>query len=111
MIMSLSFIKPAKISSSEAHNTYYSSDTNVAGTYVPNMSDDDRQKWKAKVILRGDDPRVEIRKSVNWVQLVLIVRKDGSVKMSANGKLEFDGKTFKELQEAVDEARSLLVVT
>ena len=118
--MILSLDKPAKILPTEEHNAFYSSDTNIAGTYVPNMSEDDQKKWKAKVIKRGDDPRVEIRKTVyggkdprfnGYAQVLMIVRPDGSVVMSANGKICFAPQTFIEFKQAVDEARTLLEKT
>lgn len=116
--MILSLEKPAKLMPTAEHNDTYQSDTNIAGTYVPNMSEEDRKKWKAKVIKRGDDPRVEIRKTVyghrkdprfaGYAQVLLIVRPDGSVVMSANGKICFDAPTFQEFKQAVDEAQVLL---
>ena len=44
------------------HNSRNSSDSGIAGTYVPKMSAADRLKWRAKLI-GGQDPRVEIRKT------------------------------------------------
>ena len=102
----LSFEKPKKILSTEEHNERYSSDTNIAGTYVPNMSQEDRLKWKAKKI-GGPTPRVEIRKTVMSAQVLLIVYKTG-LRMSANGRMIFDNKVWEELQTAVKEARELL---
>ena len=57
----LSFDKPKKVRSAEEHNKMFSSDSGIAGTYVPNMSKEDQLKWKAKHI-KGDDERIEIRK-------------------------------------------------
>jgi hypothetical protein len=70
----LSFDKPKKIRSTEKHNKKFSSDSGIAGTYVPNMSEDDKLKWKAKYII-GDDERIEIRKTINGVQLLIVVYK------------------------------------
>jgi hypothetical protein len=70
----LSFDKPKKISSTEEHNKKFSSDSGIAGTYVPNMSEDDKLKWKAKHIT-GEDERIEIRKTFEGVQILIIVYK------------------------------------
>jgi hypothetical protein len=106
--MILSFDKPKKIRSTEDHNRTFSSDSGVEGTYVPNMSPADQERWKGKHIKNGDDPRVEIRKSLtNGTQILLVVRADG-VTMSANGKMVFPWSTWSELLGAVYEARVLL---
>lgn len=113
----LDFDKPKKLRPFNEHADYYSSDTNIAGTYVPNMSEDDRLKWKAKHI-QGADPRVEIRKTVvgketgekygHSAQVLLIVRSDFSVTMSANSRMIFGLVEWGELLKAVKEARDLL---
>jgi hypothetical protein len=59
----LSWDKPKKARSTAEHNARNSSDTGVDGTYVPNMSEKDRLRWKAKLVT-GQDPRIEIRKTV-----------------------------------------------
>lgn len=76
--MILSFDKPKKIRSTEEHNKMYSSDCGVAGTYVPNMSEDDRLKWKAKHI-KGNDERIEIRKELGGANLLVVVYKDSYI--------------------------------
>jgi hypothetical protein len=72
--MSLSFDKPKKIRSTKKHNEKFLSDSGIAGTYVPNMSKEDELKWKAKHI-GGEDERIEIRKTLNGVQLLIVVYK------------------------------------
>ena len=124
----LSFEKPKKIRSTEDHNNKFASEARAAGTYVPNMSNKDMKKWKAKKI-GGDDRRIEIRKSIDgfdpaiekqykargWsngkskrsnasAQILMIVRPDCSVVMSANGRMVFDRGTWTDLQEAYSEA-------
>lgn len=86
----------------------FSSDTNVAGTYVPNMSEASMVKWKAKRI-KGSDPRVEIRKTIldGHAQVLLVVR-EGSVTMSANGKMNWTDSLWEDLNKAVAEARVYL---
>jgi len=97
----LSLDKPQKLLPSKEHSDYYSSDTGIPGTYVPNMSDEDRMKWKARKI-SGGDPRVEIRKTVvgkepgakygHSAQVLITVRSDFSVTISANGRMIVTGK-------------------
>ena len=112
----LDFDKPKKLRPFKEHADYYSSDTNIAGTYVPNMSEEDRLKWKARHIA-GADPRVEIRKTVcgmdagrTWAssaQVLIVVRLE-TVTVSANSRMIFGPKEWKELIEAVSEAVALL---
>lgn len=106
--MILSFDKPKKLRSSNAHAEMYSSDTGIAGTYVPNMSETDKVKWKAKRI-KGSDPRVEIRKTLlnGYAQVLLVVRAD-SITMSANGKMIWTNPLWEDLNKAVMEARIYL---
>ena len=108
----LSFEKPKKLRPTTEHAEEYQSDTNIAGTYVPNMSEADKLKWKAKRVKSGDDPRVEIRKTLSgaaglYAQVLLVVRKD-SVVMSANGKMGFSNLDWMNLLEAVAEAHVAL---
>lgn len=101
--MIISFDKPKRVRSSAEHNAMYSSDTDVAGTYVPNMSQEDKLRWKARYI-GGTDPRVEIRKTVEHVQVLLIVRRN-TVAMSANGTMKWKNYEWGELIGAILEAR------
>lgn len=122
----LDFEKPKKVCSTEEHNKKYSSDSGIAGTYVPNMSKEDMGKWKAKHIT-GEDERIEIRKTINGVQLVIIVYKKArpvkwdynnrdewskrhqDVRISMNGKLDLMWNDFWDMQEAVKEALEILL--
>jgi hypothetical protein len=122
----LCFDKPKKVLSTDEHNKRYMSDSGVAGTYVPNMSKDDMDKWKAKHI-KGDDERIEIRKTIEGVQLLIVVYKNPnpvkynhkdvqawykrhqSVQMSMNGKLDMTWDNFWDIQEAVKEALEILL--
>ena len=92
----------------EQHNEYYASDSGIAGTYVPNMSPEDKLKWKAKHI-NGKDHRVEIRKTIGGTQLLIVVHDDWKVDLSANGKLVFDTGSWLDLKNAVDEAKIVLL--
>jgi len=92
----------------------------VPGGYLPNMSDADRSKWKARLI-GGKDPRVEIRKGSGRALLLIVVRnREGrlsnvpgtplprGVRFSANGTVELDNLEWIELTQAVQEARLAL---
>jgi hypothetical protein len=113
----LDFDKPKRLKPFQEHADYYSSDTNIAGTYVPNMSEEDRMKWKARQV-GGDDPRVEIRKTVRGklpgeqygtsAQVLVVVRQDYTVTISANSRMIFGLVEWGELIKAVKEARDLL---
>lgn len=96
--------KPPKTKTTEEHNDYYIADSAPPGVYVPNMSVEWQKAWKAKKI-GGTDPRVEIRKSTNGVQALIVVRRDGQVQMSMNGKATFD---ITELATVLSEALDYL---
>lgn len=107
----LSWDKPKKLRSTEEHSRLHSSDSGVAGTFVPNMSVEDNRRWKAKHI-KGDDERVEIRKEFtgykSWSQVLITVRSDGFV-MSMNGKTGMNNDTYEEFRQAIEEARHVLI--
>lgn len=116
----LSFEKPAKVRSFKDHAERYSSDSGIAGTYVPNLSKADMKKWKAKHI-RGKDERIEIRKSINGAQMLIVVyksRQEGdwhagihsheNVQISANGKIQLAFADWQEMAQAIEEAKALL---
>lgn len=113
----LSWDKPAKVIPTKVHNAIYSSDSGVEGTYVPNMSDEDKAKWKARHI-KGLLERIEIRKTVDGTQLLLIAYKTPqqhheweapySWKLSSNGSLRLSNHDMIELLEAIKEASAIL---
>lgn len=92
----------------------YEADSAPPGTYQPNMDDEWKLAWKAK--LQGQKSgklRVEIRKSTDVthagsVQLVVVVFEDESVVMSANGRAGFSKIEWWELCTAVSEAVSAM---
>jgi hypothetical protein len=130
----LDFTKPPKVKSTEDHNNTYMSDSGIAGTYVPNMSAVDMNKWKAKHITGGME-RIEIRKTFTGVQLLVIVYKNpyqppplkahtteeyqmirqlglkrhNDVVISMNGKLDLTWENWWDLNEAVKEALEILI--
>jgi hypothetical protein len=80
-----------------------SADGAPPGVYVPNMSQADRERWKAKRI-GGADRRVEVRKTLAGTQMLMVVRPDGSMRLSMNQGAQFTGRDFRDLITAYDEA-------
>lgn len=120
----IDFNKPKKVRSTEEHNQMYSSDSGVAGTYVPNMSDEDRKKWKG-IHIKGTDERIEIRRTIGGVQLLIVVYKKisftdwrvnrdawktnhNNVRMSMNGKLDMTFDDYNEITQVIEEAKEIL---
>lgn len=121
--MILNFEKPNKLRSTEEHNKINSADCNVPGTYVPNMSKEDMNKWKAKHI-KGNDERVEIRKNFGGAQVVIIVYKNinkgtkekwwddkhDNIRISANGKIHMTFTLWYEFVQVINEAKTVLKI-
>jgi hypothetical protein len=119
----LCWTKPAKAMSTERWQEI-SADAAPPGVYTPNMSAEDAQLWRAKLI-GGPLARVEIRKTVvgrqrpespgsrrlarvSHAQLVVIVDKD-SVRVSTNATADFTIEEWAELGSAVTEAVTVLM--
>ena len=103
-----------------------SADGAPPGVYTPNMSQEDMFKWKAKHI-KGDDERVEIRKSFHWTnnkpypnqvnysaQMLIVIRKapkndQPEVLISTNGKMGMTLETCFDMNEAIKEAIEVLL--
>lgn len=116
--MLINFEPPKKIMSEEERREKYSSDSGVPGTFVPNMSISDMKNWKGKHI-KGKDERIEIRKSIWGTQIVIIVYKNElydenvelyrkQIQISANGKMYLSLEEYNELQQVIDEAKTIL---
>lgn len=68
----LDFNKPTKINQGGGF------EGGPTGGYVPQMSDADNRKWKAKHINKGKaGERIEIRKAFGPTQILIFVAKDG----------------------------------
>ena len=122
----LSFEVPKKVRSTQTHNETFQSDSGIAGTYVQNMTEDDKLKWKAKHI-KGKDERIEIRKTIEGVQLFIVVYKNPNpveysynnrdawhkrhqdIQMSMNGKLDMTYDNFFDMGAALREAIEILL--
>jgi len=122
----LFFGKTEKIRSTEEHNKMYSSSAEASGTYEPNMSERDKLRWKAKHI-KGKDERIEIRKTMHGISLVIVVSKNlknetinpgtklefnsiakRHVQISINGKLQMNFTDYEDFQQAIREAIEIL---
>lgn len=117
--------KPKKIRSTEEHNALCSSDCEVNGTYVPNMSVSDRKKWKGKITGIRTTPQVEIRKD----SFVIIVGLDGynyksykrepdrfcgstkglNIHIASAGPIQLSFDQWEQFKEVVEEARNILL--
>jgi hypothetical protein len=105
----------------------HSSDSGVAGTYVPNMSEEDTKKWRGKHI-KGQriDERIEIRKTIGGTQLLVVVYKEkrfthwkvnqaewyknhNNVRLSMNGKLDMTFDEYDEFVKVIAEAKQILI--
>jgi len=103
----LSWDKPKQLVDSKTHGETYIADGAPPGVYMPNMSDDDARKWRAQLIARSKDPRVEIRTASVGANMVMIVRPH-EVEISSNGRMWFDDSVLSDFQSAILEAREKL---
>jgi hypothetical protein len=122
----LDFVKVNKIKSTEEHNREYSNDSGIA--YVPNMSEEDQKKFKAKHI-SGEDERVEIRVTMGKGTNILIIvykypkkvewkssnykewaKNHNNIQISMNGKLDMTFDELKNINQAITEAKQLLKI-
>lgn len=119
--MILNFNKPQKVRTSADHNNMFQSDSGVAGTYVSNMSDNDKRKFKAKHI-KGDHERIEIRVEMNSANILVKVFKKANnsnewkhgqdnhneIQFSTNGKIDISLRKWEKLNQAIEEAKQIL---
>ena len=130
----LSFAKPKRAMPIEDWKSI-SADGAPPGVYVPNMEEEDRLRWKAKVVgSKSGNFQIEIRSEKPRSNIVVVVNgkmptaeqthiygsgdyvrtiprhenHPNEVKMSANGPMYFDPLTWVELVDAVLEARLIL---
>lgn len=127
-MMLLNFEKPKRVDKDAGF------DGGPIGGYVPQMSNEDARRWKATRINQGkENDRIELRKSfANGTQVFMIVALDGwdfssknefrykktnydtitkglNVRMSMNGSLLMTFEQFSEINQIVEEAKSLLL--
>lgn len=129
--------KPEKVMSTEEWMAI-SADCAPPGVYVPNMSTEDAERWKAKMVgTRSGHPRVEIRKTAKGVQMLIIVaavldprpgvnprlgrvdwkevhdweknQRAANIKVSMNGTAFLSFEDWADMNAAIEEARAVLV--
>lgn len=115
----LSWDKPERAVSTEEWASWQA-DSAPPGTYVPNMSDADVRKWKAKRVgFKAGHPQIEIRKDSTVIVVSLgggykykyytpDETKGTNVHIATAGPIRWTFEEFTELQQAVDEARAIL---
>jgi len=115
--------KPQRAQSVADWKDSYGFDGGPASGYVPNMSDQDAQRWRAKLVGKSThSPQVEIRRTLGS-QVLLIVNLGGgyaykgykrehtqgvNVHFSVNGPLQMTFDELAELAQVVSEAREYL---
>lgn len=104
-----------------------SADGAPPGVFTSNMSDDDKLRWKARLVgSKSGDHEIEIRSQKPMANLVAVVNgtmpgydpkaplswtgKPGQIKLSANGPMYFDPDVWADFTRAVHEARQVLVL-
>lgn len=112
--------KPKKVMSEEQRRRLGSSDAEIHGTYLPNMSASDVKKWKAKLTgTRSGHPQVEIRKDTS---VFIISLKDGykykgytpentkgkNIHIATAGAIQWSFAELEEFFKAAEEAREAL---
>lgn len=104
--------KPQKAMSTEDWKKI-SADSAPPGVYTPNMSEEDKLKWKATLI-RGKKPRVEVRKTFkgekHYAQALFVIDPwaDKSLIISTNGKIAMDEEDIRNFAEMLKEAAEVL---
>lgn len=120
--------KPEKTMTTEEWQAI-SADSAPPGVYVPNMSDEDNSRYKAKFVGgKSGQPRVEIRKVFAGVQAVIVVSDSGAgfgtqnkgkqferiegvgynIRISFNGSAFLTWQDWDELSQAIYEAKVFL---
>jgi len=119
----LSWEKPKRVRSKEEH-AKISADGAPPGVYVPNMSEDDQLKWKAKLVgVKVGYPQVEIGKTFRGNGLVILVSlgngyqykyykreetKGLNIHLASSGPQQMTFQDFEDMNVAVQEAKEAL---
>jgi len=104
----LTFEKPKKVRKTEEHNIKFMSDSGVNGTYVPNMSEDDMKRWKAKHIEGDNEPKKYPSGAWNSPAHKQWYEQRDNIKISMNGSLWMSFDEQIEMQQAIEEAKTIL---
>lgn len=124
--MILVFEKPPRAKSVESWKSI-SADGAPPGVYTPNMSADDAEKWRAKIVgTQSGNHQIEIRSTAPGCNVVIVVNgampnqpqttsplylwldKPHNVKVSANGPMWMPPEVMASFNEAIAEAHILL---
>ncbi len=101
--------KPTKVIPTEEWQSI-SADGAPPGVYTPNMSEEDQQRWKAKLCGQKSkdlsELRVEIRVSRSANILIKVYR--GGIIASANGPFVFNDDDLRDFNLAIREAKQKL---
>jgi len=110
----LSWDKPQRQETYEEWASRHVADSAPPGVYVPNMSKEDRRKWKAKLVgKRSGDLTVEIRRECGSLVVIKVgtvrhgkkIMADYDIAISANGPIWLTLKECEEMQQAINEAK------
>ena len=111
--------KPKKTMTKEEREESFASDSGIPGTYVPNMSDSDVKKWKAKLVgHKSGHPQVEISKD-NTVIIIAYYgykykhykpedTKEINVHISSSGPIQWSFEDYDNFQKTIKEAMVVL---
>lgn len=125
---------PKKVRTAAENREHYGFEDGPDGGYIPNMSDEDAQRWKAKITgQKRGTPQVEIRKTLGGTQVTIVVTLRGGytyknyvpmppvsnwtrshytddkhIHIAANGPMQLTHEQFAELGQAVAEAKARL---
>ena len=116
----LIWTKPEKIMTEKERREEGNSDSEILGTYMPNMSGEDQKAWKAKLTgYRAGHPQVEIRKDTSVIIIALHGYKykhytpedtrDYAIHISSAGPIQWTSKELDEFQVAIAEAKAVLI--
>ena len=108
----LSWEKPKKKMNTEEWKKI-SADGAPPGVYTPNMSREDKLKWKAKLI-KGKRPRVEVRKTFesknSYAQVLFTFDpwEDKPLTISTNGKIAMDTQDIEDFANMMKEVAEVM---
>lgn len=123
--------KPKKVKSKEEWANDGGFEDGPTGGYIPNMSDADQARWKAKLVgTKTGFPQVEIRKTTKGAQMLIIVNlgagynykyykavpdkswgsstKGINLHVALNGPAQMTFQDMDEMYQAVQEAKAAL---
>jgi hypothetical protein len=121
---------PKKLRTPQQNAEHYGFEDGPTGGYVPNMSENDALRWKAKMTgQKRGVKQIELRKSFRSAQVTIIVTLDGGytykyygskdyphlstegiqIHMATNGPIQMSFDEMAEMNGAVQEAKTKLL--